>query len=135
MHSITLFSDAFVCTNYSSISNNWMEKLIFKWAWTWKHGRIHIILLMNILNGWIIRVPRQFCRCNKSRHSSHHGWKYPEMLMVKEVSGIHIGNLIVKYVYLMFNALANLISTSWMHLYQILISSNKEFQNVSIFLL
>ena len=56
------------------------------------------------------------------------------MLMIKELSGIQIGNWIVKYVYFMFIALVNLISTSWMHLYQIDLSSNKEFQNVSIFL-
>ena len=55
--------------------------------------------------------------------------------MIKELSGIQIGNWIVKYVYFMFIALVNLISTSWMHLYQIDLSSNKEFQNVSIFLL
>ena len=53
------------------------------------------------------------------------------MLMIKELSGIQIGNWIAKYV----NSLAKLISASWMHLYEIDLSSNKEFQNVSIFLL
>ena len=72
--------------------------------------------------------PYQLC-------SWRHGWKYPEKLMIKELSGIQIGNWIVKYVCIMFIALVNLISTSWMHLYQIDLSSNKEFQNVSIFLL
>ena len=36
------------------------KTLLSKWAWIWKHGRIQIILLMNILERWIIRVPRQF---------------------------------------------------------------------------
>ena len=38
--------------------------------------------------------------------------------MIKELSGIQIeiGNWVVKYVYVMFIALANLITTSWMHL-------------------
>ena len=67
--------------------------------------------------------------------SWRHGSKYPEKLMIKELSGIQIGSWIVKYVCIMFIALVNLISTSWMHLYQIDLSSNKEFQNVSIFLL
>ena len=57
------------------------------------------------------------------------------MLMIKELSVIQIGDWIAKYVYFMFIALANLISTSWVHLYQIDWSSNEEFQNVSIFLL
>ena len=57
------------------------------------------------------------------------------MLRIKELSIIQIGNWIVKYVYFMFIALANLITTSLMHLYQIDLSSNKEFENVSIFLL
>ena len=49
------------------------------------------------------------------------------MLMIKELSGIQIGNWIVKYVYFMFLVLANVIFTSWMHLYQIDLSPNKEF--------
>ena len=53
-----------------------------------------------------------------------------EMLMIKELSDIQIGNWIVKYFYFMFIALANLITTSWMHLYQ-----REEFQSVSIVLL
>ena len=36
------------------------KTLLSKWAWIWKHGRIQIILLMNILERWIIKVPRQF---------------------------------------------------------------------------
>ena len=52
------------------------------------------------------------------------------MLMIKELSGFQINYSIVRYVYFMFIALANLVSTSWMHLYQIDLSSNKEFQNV-----
>ena len=52
--------------------------------------------------------------------------------MTKELSGIQIGNWIVKYAYFIF---MNFISTSWMHLYQIDLSSNREFQNISIFLL
>ena len=39
------------------------------------------------------------------------------MLFIKELSGIQISNWIVKYVYFMFIALANLITTSWMQLY------------------
>ena len=57
------------------------------------------------------------------------------MLIIKELSGIQTCNWIVKYVYFMFIALVNLISTSWMDLYQIDLPPNKEFQNVSIFLL
>ena len=56
-------------------------------------------------------------------------------LWSKELSGMHIGNWIVKFIYFMFIALANLITTSLMHLYQIDLTSNKEFQNISIFLL
>ena len=48
------------------------------------------------------------------------------MLQIKELSGIQIGKWIVKYVLFYFIALANLISTSWMHLYQIDLSLNKE---------
>ena len=55
--------------------------------------------------------------------------------MIKELSGIQIGNWIVKYVYFIFIALEILISTSWMPLYQVDLSSDNEFQNVSIFLL
>ena len=49
--------------------------------------------------------------------------------MFKELSGIETGNGIVKYDYYMFIALANLVTTSWMHLYQIDLSSSKKFQN------
>ena len=61
MHSLTLFSDAFVTARiiYLFQITDW-KTLIFKWAWIWKHGRIYIILLMNTLDGWIVRVPRQF---------------------------------------------------------------------------
>ena len=41
------------------------------------------------------------------------------MLMIKKLSGIEIGNWIVKYFCFTFIALANLISISWMHQYQI----------------
>ena len=58
----------------------------------------------------------------------------PEVLMIKKLSGIQIINWIVKHVYFMFIALANLITISWMHLYEIDISSNK-IQSVSNFLL
>ena len=75
------------------------------------------------------------CECNKWHSWHHHVWQYPKMVLIKELSGIQIGSWILKYVYFMFIALANLVSTSWMHLYQIDLSSNKEFQNVLIFLL
>ena len=55
------------------------------------------------------------------------------MLMIKELSDIQIDNWIVKYVYFMFTALENLISTSSMHLHQIDLLLNKESPNVSIF--
>ena len=45
------------------------------------------------------------------------------MLMIKELSFIQIGNWIVKYVYFMFIAPANLPTS-------LDLSSNKEFQNV-----
>ena len=50
------------------------------------------------------------------------------MLMIKELSFIQIGKWIVKYVYFMFIAPANLPTS-------LDLSSNKEFQNVSVFLL
>ena len=58
MHSVTLFLDAFVTALiiYLLQRTEW-KTLLFKWAWIWKHGRIHTILLMNILNRWIIKVP------------------------------------------------------------------------------
>ena len=76
--------------------------------------------------------------CNKWRRSWRHGWKHFEMLVIKELPFIHIGNWIVKYVCFMFIALANLITTSSMHLpclYQIDLSLKKQFQNILIFLL
>ena len=54
-------------------------------------------------------------------------------LIIKELSGIQIGNW--QMVYFIFIALTNLINTSWMYLYQIDLSSNKEFHNVLIFLI
>ena len=58
MHSITLFLDAFVTALiiYLPQRTEW-KTLLFKWAWIWKHDRIHTILLMYILNWWIIKVP------------------------------------------------------------------------------
>ena len=47
--------------------------------------------------------------------------------MIRELSDIQIGDWFLKFVYFMFIALANFITTSWMHLYQIDLSSNKEF--------
>ena len=49
------------------------------------------------------------------------------MLMTKELTGIQIVNWIVKYAYLMFIALANVITTSWIQLYQIYLSLKKKF--------
>ena len=57
------------------------------------------------------------------------------MLMIKELSVIHISNWIVKYVYFMFIALGKLITTSLMHLYQTELSLGKEIQNILIFML
>ena len=51
--------------------------------------------------------------------------------MITEISGIQVGNWIVKYVYFVIE-LVNLVSISWIHLYQIDLASKKEFQNVSI---
>ena len=50
------------------------------------------------------------------------------MLMIKEPSGILIGNWVVRYVCFIFIELVSLIFTSWMHLYQIDVSSNKKFR-------
>ena len=55
--------------------------------------------------------------------------------MLKELSSIQIGKLIVNYVYFMLNALENLITASGMRLYQKETWLDREFHNVSIFLL
>ena len=49
LHSIWLFSDAFVTIIYLFQITEW-KTLIFKWAWIWKYGRIHVILLMNMMD-------------------------------------------------------------------------------------
>ena len=61
MQSVTLFSDDFVTALiiYLLQRTEW-KILLFKWVWIWEYGRIHKILLMNILDRWVIRVPRQF---------------------------------------------------------------------------
>ena len=55
--------------------------------------------------------------------------------MLKELSSIQIGKLIVNYVYFMLNALENLITASGMRLYQKETWLDREFHNVSICLL
>ena len=60
-HGVTLLLHTFVTAPVTLLCQitEW-KTLMFKWALIWKHDRIDIILLMNILDGWIIRIPRQF---------------------------------------------------------------------------
>ena len=108
-------------------------KCCFKWAWTWKHDRIHIIiLLMNILDGWIIRVPRQFQDVDVTNKDTLNtiDENILKCTWSKTLVFSQIDKWIIKYVFFMFIALTNLISTSWMHLHQIDSSLNKVFQNI-----
>ena len=135
MHSVTLFSDAFVTAPiiYVFQRTEW-KTLLFKWAWIWKHGRIHIILLMNILDIWIIRVPRQFSDADVTIKDTLD--VMDENILKSSWSKNSLAfRLAINMSILCLIALVNLISASWMYLYQIDLSSNKEFQNVLIFLL
>ena len=137
MLSVTLLSDAFVIVPIIYPCQRTMENIDLQMGMKMKAWQ-NPYNLAHEYSGWMIYQSSKAileCGCNKYRHSWYYGWKYPEMLMIKELSGIQIGNWIVKYFHFMFIALANLITTSWMHLYQIELSSHKEFQNFSIFLL
>ena len=117
------------------------KTLLSKWAWIWKHGRIQIILLMNILERWIIRVPRQFKDVDVTNKDTvdvimdedilEYSWSNnsPAFRLIIELSNMSILCILFSF------ALANLICTSWMYLYQIDLSLNKEFQDVLLFLL
>ena len=131
MHSVTLFFYAFITAPiiYLRQRTEW-KTLIFKWASIWKHDKIHIILLMNILDGWIMRVPRQFYYVDVANKDTldamnenilKFSWSKNSLTfrLATELSNV----------YFMFIALVNLITISWMHLYQIGLSLNKEFYN------
>ena len=123
MHSVTLFSDAFVATPIINIlyRTEW-KTLIIKTAWIWKHDRIKIILFMNILDGWITRVPRQFYDLDVTNKDKPDvmdenilKWSWSKNCLTFWLE-IELSD---KHVHFIFIALKNMISTSWMHLYQI----------------
>ena len=66
---------------------NHLAKLASGWVFVYKLSVSGFESSCNEYSGWILGY-----ECNKSRHSWCHGRKYSKMLMIKEVSGIHIGN-------------------------------------------
>ena len=77
---------------------------------------------MNILDGWITRVPRQFYNLDVTNKDSPDvmdenilKWSWSKNSLTFRLE-IELSDKYVRFIYI---ALKNLISTSWMHLHQI----------------